>query len=174
MDNIFQEGNINTSCCQVSHKHEVDRSLAEFSQLFFTSGLVHCAINKVSSKTTLYCQLAQVLNVIPSCTEDDRLLITFDSFSHRVYESCFFLIAPDNEEVNLEQFWQFVIFVDSDHPVVLDASKCEVLHLGRDSRGEKQALPTGGHDLCDSFQLLCKTHLEESVTFIVNDHFDLR
>ncbi len=75
--------------------------------------------------------------------------------------------------MNLELIRELAVSIYLDHSVVLDAGQCKVFNLARDSSTKKKGLSIVWHAGSDFFQLLCKTHFEKPITFIINYHLDL-
>ena len=48
MDDVFEEGNIDTSSSQISHKEHLDLLLPKLVQLVFSRSLVHGAVDVIS------------------------------------------------------------------------------------------------------------------------------
>lgn len=104
MNDVFKQRNINATRRQVRHNEEPDFLLAEGHKPFLTGALIHRTINVHAGKAGLAEELIEVLNVVPGCRENDRLMLVVNVLVYNVHKGGFFLFSPDDEEVEFQLF----------------------------------------------------------------------
>ena len=94
MNDVVEQGNIDTSGCQVCHDEEVDSLGPKLEQPVFSCALVHGTENESALEACMRTELVNVLNMISCGSENNGLLfrvLEFNKFSHYIEKSSWLL-----------------------------------------------------------------------------------
>lgn len=80
MNDVLQQGDINTTSCKVRHNQELYMLSSECDQALLTCALIHSTIDIYTLETCLCQQFVEVLNVVTSCRKNYSLLLSFNVF----------------------------------------------------------------------------------------------
>ena len=74
MNNVLQQGNVDTACCKVRHDQELYMFSSESDKALLACALIHSAVNVHTLEACLGKQFMEVFNVVASCCKNDCLL----------------------------------------------------------------------------------------------------
>ncbi len=169
VDDVIEVRNIESSGRDIRHyKHLLERLHGMIS-----NSLIQGTEHETNLEACSLQNSADILHMMPCCSEHHRLLILLDHLSQQVEQGCWFLRASTEEEIHLELIAQLMLVIQLEHLVLPDATDREVSdHFGQGG-AEQQTLSVPRHSVSDLLDLFSKAHLEDSVCFVVNSDLDL-
>ena len=99
VNNVLEQGNVNTSSSKIGDEEHFDYLLAELVQSIFSGPLVHGTVNIVTRKAGFLAQLTEIFNVVFCGPEDYCLLLASNLLVENVEQHGLLLYRTHHVEI---------------------------------------------------------------------------
>ena len=169
VDDVVQERDVDASGRQVGDDHHVHLLSRELGGVDLPGRGVQLAVDGGDGEVGQPQEDLEVLHMVPSGAEHDRLLVLRDHVLQQVQQDPVPTVRVDLEEGELESLGDLGLGVQADQGGVGQAGLGEVHEELGKSGGEESGLPGVGQSAEDLSQLVSKPHLEQTVGLVKHD-----